>query len=364
MTVKNKIVSLFDYKAAVSLYNKVRVKILFPEAKQIEYLIKLGAWILDEIKPIDAVTALIKINAENNKQNSIETEVSQSIFEALDAGKELHVGMIGYFNHHIISMFKSAGTTGLENVLKHLKEDTEELKKLKMTFFKPIFLPLVYSGIMFASSVSIATTTLPALTKGKPIHQWPIEAQQFSNSVYFVLDYWPIIVTCIAFIGFYLMYFLKNNTSKFRRELDELAGFTLYRIYSANVYLKSLSLMLMSNMSLLEALEMLEANSNKYVSWHASEAIQNLDKGKRDLGDVLNTGLISGDILIQMKYLTSTESHLAKVEGLRKTAHRAISVTESKLKAASWVIGGTIILGIFYALITAFLAILTAAMMR
>lgn len=355
---------IFNIASLRQLLNSIRIKLLFNEKKQIEYLTNLGAWIQDEIKPVDAVVAIIKTNAENNRENDITTEVSQSIYEALDAGRELHTGMVGYFSESIISIFKSAGTAGIELVLKQLKSDTDDISKLKMTFIKPIILPLAYLVAMFGSSVIIVTTTFPAISKGKEFSRWPIEAQNFSNFVYFIIDYWALFIIGIALIFFYSTYFLRNSVSEFRRELDTLPGFTLYRVYCGNVFLKNLSLMLLSNMSLIDALEKLEENSTKYVSWHASQAILRLDRGMRDLGDILNTGLISGDVLVLMKYLTSTESHNAKVDGLRKTASRSLSMTERKLKVGSYFIA--ILLGIMVVvmLLSSFISLITMSLMR
>ncbi|MDI5833284.1 hypothetical protein OCF84_20840 (plasmid) [Shewanella xiamenensis] len=346
------------------LINTLRIKILFNEKKQIEYLTNLGAWIQDEIKPVDAVLAIIQTNAENNRKNDITTEVSQSIYEALDSGRELHTGMVGYFSESIISIFKSAGTAGIELVLKQLKSDTDDISKLKMSFIKPIILPLSYLFAMFGSSVIIVTTTFPAISKGKEFHQWPIEAQNFSNFVYFVINYWAFFIIGIALLFFYSIYFLRNSVSEFRRELDTLPGFVLYRVYCGNVFLKNLSLMLLSNMSLIDALEKLEENSSKYVSWHASQAILRLDRGMRELGDILNTGLISGDVLILMKYLTSTESHGAKVEGLRKTASRTLAMTERKLKVSSYFLAVVIGLLVVTMLLYSFISLITMSLMR
>jgi type II secretory pathway component PulF len=339
-------------------------KLSFPESKQIEYLLDLGAWIGDGIKPTNAVEAMISINAINNKQNSMSSKVSESIYNALASGKEIHHGMEGYFSDHLISIFKSAGSTGLDAALSSLKEDTRALKELRGVFFKPLLLPLMYGAMLFISCIQIATEALPSVAKGKPVHQWTLEAQQFHQGVYFALDYAPYaFILLIAFL-YYGLFFLRNNVGPARLELDGLLGFNLYRIYNGNAFLKNLSVMLMSNMTLLDALEAIETNSTRYISYHASRAKQILSAGHGSLGDVLNTGLITGDVLIRMRFLTEAESHESKVEGLRITAKHSIDMASKRLKFAGWTVAAMMGFGIIYVLMSAFIALITQSMAK
>lgn len=355
---------MISLKSLINLYRRIKLSLEFPEKKQIEYLLDLGAWVSDGIKPTDAVEAMIAINAANNKPNCINSRVSESIYTALDGGKEIHNGMIGYFNDHLITIFKSAGSTGLEVTLKSLKEDSEQLKQLRGKFFKPLFLPAAYSLILFASCVQIATIALPAVSKGKPVHQWPAPAQSFSIAVNAALEYWPYALMIFIAVFYYSAFFLRNNVSKLRMELDSVIGLNLYRVYNGNLFLKSLSVLMMSNMNLFEALETIESNSSRYLSWHAAKAKQSLTEGVEELGDVLDTGLITGDVLIRMRFLTSAESHESKIEGLRLTASHSIDMAAKKLQIGGYIIALCIGVGIVYALISAFLALITLSMSR
>jgi type II secretory pathway component PulF len=348
----------------ISQGERLVTKMAFPESKQIEYLLDLGAWIGDGIKPTSAVEAMININAMNNKQNSMSSKVSESIYNALDSGKEIHHGMEGYFSDHLITIFKSAGSTGLDVTLNSLREDTNALKELRGVFFKPLMLPLSYGLMLFGSAVQVATQALPSIAKGKPVHQWTLEAQQFHNGVYFLLDYAPYAFILMVALAYYVLFFLRNNVGPTRLEIDGLFGFSLYRLYNGNVFLKTLSVMLMSNMTLLEALETIEANSTRYLSYHASRAKQILASGHESLGDVLNTGLITGDVLIRLRILTEVESHESKVEGLRISASRSIEMASKRLKYAGWSVAAVLGVGIVYTLMLAFLALITQSMSR
>lgn len=351
-------------KPIVQLYRRLKLSLEFPEKKQIDYLLDLGAWVADGIKPTDAVEAMIAINAANNKPYCVNSRVSESIYSALDSGKEIHHGMVGYFNEHLITIFKSAGSTGLDVTLKSLKEDTEQLKQLRGKFFKPLFLPLIYSLVLFGSCVQIATIALPAVSKGKPIHHWPSEAQSFYIAVNAVLEYWPYALMVFIAAFYYSSFFLRNNVSKFRMEIDSMIGLNLYRVYNGNLFLKSLSVLLMSKMNLVDALETIESNSSRYLSWHAAKAKQSLTEGVEDLGDILDTGLITGDVLIRMRFLTATDSHEAKIEGLRLTASRSIDMAGKKLQVGGYILAAFLTIGIVYSLISAFLALITLSMSR
>lgn len=83
-----------------------------------------------------------------------------------------------------------------------------------------------------------------------------------------------------------------------------------------------------------------------------------------DLGDILDTGLITGDVLIRMRFLTATDSHEAKIEGLRLTASRSIDMAGKKLQVGGYILAAFLTIGIVYCLISAFLALITLSMSR
>ncbi len=286
------------------LYFKIEKKIRFSTKKQIAFLMELGSWLNDGVKPLDAIVGMQKIFAVHGKQNSFEAKAAQSMYRSLDQGHELYKGMEGIFDDYLVAIFKSAETSGIASVLRSLKQDIDELQQLKMAFIKPIILPVSYLLVMFGSSVTIVTKTFPALAKGKPPERWPEMAQSFQAQILFVLDYWWIIIITLVFLFLFIQHFLTHRVGEWRKEVDELFGFNTFRVYSGNVFLKMLSSLLQSNTALKESLDLIIKNSTPYIGYHAKKSMTKLDYGHSDLGVVLDTGLITGDVLIKMGYLT------------------------------------------------------------
>ncbi len=330
-------------RKATSLYQEIHRAMAFNETKQIEFMLELGTWLKDNVKPVEALNGMSECYATLGKSKTIPAQACQSMLSSLNQGRTISDGMKGYFNSYLITVFKAAEESGTVNEsLLMLREDREAIKALKGILTKKVSPPAVYLVMLLFSSVPLVREVFPSLAKGKSfgmnIEEWPSPAGQYYTIMNSMSDYWFLIALGIVVIAMVGSHFFKNNVSEFRMELDELPGFNIYRIIASNSFLKTLSILLKSHIPVRRSLEIIEENSTNYVGFHARKAQSELDKGKGELGVILNTGLIRGDALVKMGYLTNSPSQEAKVHGLRITAERAIEMAQkSVLMSSIWI---------------------------
>ncbi|QIR16540.1 hypothetical protein [Shewanella aestuarii] len=347
-------------KQMQSLVHKINVMFNFNQEKQIEFLMELSTWMSDGVKPIDALKGMNQIFLLSGKANSIQNKATESLIDALNKGQPMYIGMEGYFTRYLVTIFRSAEETGtMSEALSLLSEDDKQIKELKTIFFKPVIPSFFYVLLMLGSSINITTDVLPSLARGKPFDEWPVPAQNYTNLMNVIMEYWPFITVGIIVAIVLIGKFLANNVSKLRLDLDTMPVLNAYRTFIANQYLKMLSVLMLANIKPMDALRMMEANGSPYVAWHAKEAQKKLDKGEMEIGKAIDTGLIADEVLIKMQYLTSVSSHEGKVRGLRVTAERSIGLAMKSLKRAGMLTALVFFAILIYLLMNAALAIIT-----
>ncbi|GGB66255.1 hypothetical protein GCM10011607_28650 [Shewanella inventionis] len=345
--------------------HKLNVVLNFNQEKQIEYLLELSTWMSDGVKPIDALRGMNQIFLLSGKAASIQNKATESMIDALSSGKPMYVGMQSYFTKYLVTIFRSAEETGtMGEALSLLSEDDKQIKELKTIYFKPVIPAFFYVLLMLASSINITTDVLPSLARGKPFDEWPLPAQNYTNLINSVIDYWPFILTAIIAGLLLLTRMLANNTSSLRMDLDTMPILNAYRTFVANQYLKMLSVLMLANIKPMDALKLMEANGTPYVAWHAKEAQKKLDMGEMEIGKAIDTGLIADEVLIKMQYLTSVSSHEGKVKGLRVTASRSIGLAMKSLKRAGLITSLGLFLILLYLLMNAAMAIITLSVAK
>jgi len=341
------------------LADRLDKTINFSQQKQIDYLLELSTWLSDGVKPIDALQGISQIYALAGKENSIQSKATNSIMRAVDNGKPLYVGMEGYFSAYLVTIFKSAEKTGtMDKALTLLAEDDVQIKELKTTFLKPVIPTFLYLVLMIFSAINLVINVFPPLSKGNPIEDWPVEAQNFNALVNGFISYWYVGIIGIVIFYFWIKNFLENNTSELRRELDDLPVFNAYRTFISNQYLKMLSILMLSNIKPVEALKILEANGTPYVAWHAKAAQKKIDQGEKEIGKAIDTGIIADSVIIKMQYLTRVSTNEGKVDGLRVTAERSIGLAKRSLR-----VSGLITAGIFGTLLVILLLMSAQALL-
>lgn len=324
-------------------YGSLHKQIAFNENQQIDFMLELGTWLKDNVKPVDALTGMSRCYELLGKENTVPAQACESMLASLRQGKTISDGMKGYFNSYLLTVFKAAEESGTVNEsLLMLKEDRESMKQLKGIVTKKVTPPVIYLVMLLLSSVTLVKEVLPSLAKGKSfgmnVEEWPIPAGGYYNLMTALGDYWFILFIVVILAWVAVSRFLKNNVSDFRMELDQLPGFNIYRILASNAFLKTLSILLKSHIPVRRSLEIIEENSSNYVGHHAKMAQIELGKGNGELGVILDTGLIRGDALVKMGYLTNSPSQEAKVEGLRLTAQRSIEMAQRNVQVSALVL--------------------------
>jgi type II secretory pathway component PulF len=352
-------------KSVESIIFTLRKTFTFGQKSQIEYLLELGTWLHDGVKPLDALTGMRKILLMSKKENTIIFAATESMILAIQGGKPINEGMDGYFDKYLVTIFKSAEQSGtLNQALQMIKDDAEQLKILKIVFYKPVVPTFIYLMIMIAGGINIHLNTLPQLARGKDFNDWPSAAQDFSIMMGMMITYWPIIISVLVIFSYMGVRYLNNNTSQFRMDMDTMPIFNLYRTYVGNNYLKMLSVLLKSHMRLIDALRLIEINSTPYIAWHAKQAQKKIDHGEKELGKAINTGIIKGDVMVKMEYLTSTSSTEGKINGLRVTAERSINMATKQMQKAGLITAVSIGVLLVYLLIITTTAMLTMTVAR
>jgi toxin co-regulated pilus biosynthesis protein E len=155
--------------------------------------------------------------------------------------------------------------------------------------------------------VYLNQSVFPQFAAIKPIAAWPTNGQQLVALANFLQSWWFIVIALIAgtFIGF--AYVLKNVVGDLRRSFDQIIPFTIYRQLAAARFMETLGLLISNGVVFKQALKILQQQASPYLMWHLIMMELRLGRGRGNIAEVLDTGLISDDDIVRLKAIADAK---------------------------------------------------------
>ncbi len=146
---------------------------------------------------------------------------------------------------------------------------TQKQKKLKDTLTKSVRTPFIYCFMVIFATFGLKHFLLPGIIKDDSVVQgWPQESISTYETIIFFTDNILLITLCTSlFIVFLYQYCLKGS-SAIRDYLNVIPPFSYYQIITSGSFLLTLSSLMASKVTIYEAMELIENNSNNWASSH------------------------------------------------------------------------------------------------
>jgi type II secretory pathway component PulF len=171
--------------------------------------------------------------------------------------------------------------------------------------------------IFFAFTCLLAqlssTELFPTLQDGLDPSLWGTETR-FAQSVGAFFAQWNLffLITFIV-VGAGVLYSLPTLTGPTRRHLDKMPFYKtishLYRMIQAASLLRSTGNLVAGGIDIEDAIKHCEPTVNSFTKRHIKAIRQNIRKGKSNLGDMFDTGLLSDTHLNALKIMGSVGQH-------------------------------------------------------
>ncbi len=146
----------------------------------------------------------------------------------------------------------------------------------------PILLVAVAIGFMYI----VSTQVVPAFEGIRPRELWTGSGASLATLSDLVNNYLNAFLIFIAVMIVLIVWSLPRWTGKIRSKLDNVAPYSLYRLFSGAGFLLSMSAMIKAGVSVPQALRIMKKNSNPWYKERVNGALGYINNGK-NFGEAL-----------------------------------------------------------------------------
>jgi type II secretory pathway component PulF len=228
----------------------------------------------------------------------------------------------------ILAAAEDAGK--LEAGLRQLATNVMKLEKLRDQFRGVVATPVFGLAIVLVIILANHFMVIPMYLQLVPdTTEWhPSGLLMYQISQNFAAWWWLDVLISIAIIVVFVWSF-ENWTGAGRRVAEKY--FFLYRIYAnyqGAITLVGLASMMDNGKSFVDALRLIHARGSKWMQWHITQMLANLDSAPNDAGGALDTGMLMPEVAYRLKDYSEAGSF---EQGLRKISSGLVDLTEIRV---------------------------------
>lgn len=321
--------------------NKLVQKITFSGSDQQAFLEDLATLVDDGVPANRAIELL------GNIEKGAKKKVAEQISLKVAQGRGIADGMEDAFTPAVVELVRAGeeGGTLAQNIrlsAESLGTRSDTLASLAASMTYPLVV-LIAGCIVL---VYIDNKVFPQFAAIKPISEWPSDGQNLVALAEFLKSYWHILIGVIIAFTIGITFMMRNFKGELRTSLDKVYGMSIYRQLMAARFMETLGLLIANGVVFKKALAILQRQASPYLMWHMRIMENKLGRGRGNIAEVLDTGLISNEDILRLKAIAAAKGFEHALIRLGKAASTRAIETIRKVGR----IGG----GVFLALSGAF----------
>ncbi|MCS6271903.1 hypothetical protein G3489_19700 [Shewanella baltica] len=297
----------------------------FSKKRQVEFIQDFSSWLNDGCSPRQACKSIID-SGLGDKRLAQEVAAAQSIFDALKRGQSISEGMVDWFEPEVVTLFdagQQAGVGSLTRVVNEYLRQEDDTRKAKGEFWKPVKQPLVYQFVVLGFMMTMGLFVLPQFAELMPPDKMTVPVKIVLTVSQWLSTSYVYVVALIALLFFYGNRFLSNNTSSFRLRIDNYFPLNIYKNFAAMKTLKTLGILVETRYNLHKAALELKRHSTPYMVFHLNHVIRETQFGESDLGDALDSGLLSKRLMFRLRNAANSPDQAKKKSAISIAADRS-----------------------------------------
>ncbi len=307
-------------------------KLRFGTKAQLAFLEDFASLVDDGIPPNKAVEMLARAS------KGVPRDVAASIAANISTGKPLAEGMREWFAFNVVEIVRIGEEGGvLGETMRSAINMMSSHSSVMGALFGAIMYPSTICLIACCVIIYLNNGVLTQFVMIKPMDSWPEAGIRLVHLAHFIESWWWTIVLAAGALVFVLRIVLKNYTGLFRPLLDKFFPFNMYRQFVAAHVLETLGLLVSNGVVFKSALGIMQHKVSPYLGKHLTQMEQLMGKGKGNIADVLNTGLISETDLMRLRILAEVKGF---EHGLIRLGIRGSDQGMATLKLMGKIVGG------------------------
>ncbi|MCD8549890.1 MAG: type II secretion system F family protein [Shewanella xiamenensis] len=257
------------------------------------------------------------------------------IHKTLNSGKPASVAFSGWFDDTIIQAIRAgekrrALLPALDNAISSLQRRSSVMSKI---FAKNTY-PLVMMLVGMNVNVVVYFFIFQEAALKTPVARWPMVSQWSYGFSEHMVNFGTVYLALIFVLFKLSSFMLANWTGQFRKKVDNWPIFRHYRMMLSTTFLSSLSMMLNSQIRLVQAIETLSKTSTPYMRDFLNQIAKKASSS--GLGQILDVGLLTDSEVSRLKTLTAKNAGQSSV--LESSSIRHDKLLDKAISRASIVI--------------------------
>lgn len=305
---------------------------MFTTKKQLAFLEDLYLLVNDGIPPNRAIEMVATVSKGINR------EVALSLADKISQGQQLADGMKEWFKPAVVEIIRVGEAGGaLAQTMKSAISALSQQGVATGALVSAIMYPLVVLLMGCGMAIYLDGEVLEQFRQIKPESQWPEAGQRLAGVATFIrLWWWTVPITVVGLI-IALRFAMKNYVGEFRPLLDRVPPFSFYKKLSAARLLETLGLLVANGVVFKSAIKVMQQSADPYMALHLLQMEALLSKGKSNIADVLDTGLIEPNNLMRLRVMAEVKGF---EHGLIRMGVRGTEEATATMKLIAKAIGG------------------------
>ncbi len=304
----------------------------FNKKKQLAFLEDLYVLIADGIPANRAVEMMSQVTT------GITREVALTLTNKISEGQPLAEGMREWFAPNVIEIIRVGEAGGaLAQTMKSAINSLSASGVAMGSFVGAVTYPLIVIIMGCIIILYLDSSVFTQFKMIKPIDQWPDAGRQLVGLAAFIKSWWWTVILGVIATAIILKKLMANYTGELRPILDKYPPFSFYRKMSAARLLETLGLLVSNGVVFKSAIKVMQYQANPYMSWHLIRMENLLSKGKTNIADVLDTGLVEHHDLMRLRVMAEVKGF---EHGLVRMGVKGTEDATATLKIIAKVVGG------------------------
>jgi len=285
----------------VRISDKIK-RLRFGNSAQLIFLEDFAHLVEDGIPPNKAIEMLAKA------AKGVSKDVAASIAATISTGRPLAEGMREWFAFNIVEIIRigeEGGALGetIKSAINMMSSRSSTVGALLGSITYPATVCTIACLVIVYLNNSVFTQFLTI----KPMDAWPDAGKRLVHIAHFIESWWWMVLVAVAALVFALQMILKNYIGFLRPTLDRFFPFNMYRQFVAAHVLETLGLLVSNGVVFKSALGIMQHKVTPYLGQHLMKMERLMGKGKGNIADVLDTGLINEEDLMRLRVLAEVK---------------------------------------------------------
>jgi type II secretory pathway component PulF len=327
---------LMEFKYQSSRVVSVWKHFRFNTKKQLAFLEDLYLLINDGIPANRAIEMMAQVTS------GVTRDVSLSLADKISQGQPLAEGMKEWFSPNVIEIIRVGEAGGaLAQTMKSAINMLSQQGVAIGSFIAAVSYPMIVIVMACVIILYLQSSVFTQFAMIKPIDQWPPEGIRLMALAAFVRNWWWTTIIGVVLLVFVMKKILTNYTGEMRTFLDNYPPFSLYRRMASARLLETLGLLVANGVVFKSALKVMQHQAGPYIGLHLQQMEGLLGRGKSNIADVLDTGLVDHQDLMRLRVMAEVKGF---EHGLVRMGIRGTEEATATLKFISKIAGGLLLM--------------------